>query len=159
MNIKEYNYNAIYEQELAKSIRDIKGTNSNNYNDNSIVCPMIDKHSTKNDSHISFPKTKRMLLKTSNSMRELNSSTRQYTNRNSTKKIIEYSKDKGKKFNFLVDQTDQVKGVNMTRLMELSGRKHEDISKCFEINKFFYMKNNTSILEKRLRDIFLKKQN
>lgn len=164
MNIKEYDYNVIYEQELARSIRNIKRTHSNNniYNENnsSIICPMIDKQSTKNNSHILFQK--RTLLKSSNSMRELNSTTHyfsgQYTNRNSTKKIIEYSKDKGRKSNFLNNQTDQVKGVNMTRLMELNGRKHEDISKCFEINKFFYMKNNTSILEKRLRDIFLKKQ-
>lgn len=41
------------------------------------------------------------------------------------------------------------------RLVELQSNNHRDISKSFGINKLFYLKNNTSIIENKLSDIVL----
>ena len=133
------NYLNYYERELANSIRNLKSNSTKEIKELLNKSKSVTNISAFNTNYNSGMVTRR--------------------EHSEHKKIclrkIKENKPKVNGWLCLLNKKEEQK---IKRIKDITSFNHNAISKCFEINKLFYIKNNTSILEKKLGEIFMTNQ-
>ena len=133
------NYLNYYERELANSIRNLKSNSTKEIKELLNKSKSVTNISAFNTNYNSGMVTRR--------------------EHSEHKKIcLRKIKENKPKVNGWLRLLNKKEEQKIKRIKDITSFNHNAISKCFEINKLFYIKNNTSILEKKLGEIFMTNQ-